>query len=57
MNPAARELYASIAVALARVGEARVSDKGIHEARKALSLSTGNGLPPLSRNCAQTNPS
>ena len=36
MNPAARELYASIAVALARVDEPRVSDKGIHEARKAL---------------------
>jgi len=36
MNPAARELYASIAVALARVSEARVSDRGIHEARKAL---------------------
>lgn len=36
MNPAARELYASIAVALARVNEPRVSDGGIHEARKAL---------------------
>src|SRR5436190_3926399 len=36
MNAAARELYASIAVALARVGEPRVSDSGIHEARKAL---------------------
>ena len=36
MNPAARELYASIAVALARVDDPRVSDKGIHEARKAL---------------------
>lgn len=36
MNPAARELYASIAVALARVDEPRVSDKSIHEARKAL---------------------
>jgi len=36
MNPAARELYASIAVALARVDEPRVSDQGIHEARRAL---------------------
>jgi len=36
LNPAARELYASIAVALARVDDPRVSDKGIHEARKAL---------------------
>lgn len=36
MNAAARELYASIAVALTRVDDARVSDRGIHEARKAL---------------------
>jgi hypothetical protein len=36
VNAAARELYASIAVALTRVDDARVSDRGIHEARKAL---------------------
>jgi CHAD domain-containing protein len=35
-NPATRELYASIAVALARLGEPRVSDESVHEARKAL---------------------
>jgi len=36
MNPATHELYASIAVALARLGEPRVSDQSVHEARKAL---------------------
>jgi CHAD domain-containing protein len=36
MNRATQELYASIAVALARLGEPRVSDRGVHEARKAL---------------------
>ena len=36
MNPAARDLYASIAVALARIAAARVSDRSVHEARRAL---------------------
>jgi CHAD domain-containing protein len=36
MNPATHELYASIVVALARLGEPRPSEKSVHEARKAL---------------------
>ena len=36
MNPATRELYASIAVALARLEQPRISDQAVHEARKAL---------------------
>jgi len=36
MNPATRELYASIAVALARLEQPRISNESVHEARKAL---------------------
>jgi CHAD domain-containing protein len=35
-NPATRELYASIAVALARLEQPRISDEAVHETRKAL---------------------
>lgn len=36
MNPATRELYASIAAALARLEQPRVSDEAVHETRKTL---------------------
>ena len=36
MNPATRALYASIAVALARLEQPRITDEAVHEARKAL---------------------
>ena len=36
MNPATRELYASIAVALARLEQTRITDGAVHETRKAL---------------------
>jgi len=36
VNPASRELYASIAVALARLEQPRISDEAVHETRKAL---------------------
>jgi CHAD domain-containing protein len=36
VNPAAREMHASIAAALARLAQPRISDEAVHETRKAL---------------------